>query len=291
MYPAGSTAKEVTEIFLAQLAGEYPPEEIRNFVYILFEHYLKWPRTRLHSDPGEMLSAGDSARFFDALDRLKKHEPVQYITGSVWFRNAGIRVRPGVLIPRPETEQLVDLVIRENRAYDPETLSFLDAGTGSGCIAIALKMEFPQAAVYGSDTSEAALGIARENASLNKVTVDLIRSDLTSPGEWERMPSVCRIVCNPPYIPESEKKRIRPNVLEYEPASALFVPDEDPLRFYRALAEFARMRMLRPGILYAEINEDFGEAVRNLLEANGFAGARIEKDLNGKDRFAVAALK
>ena len=184
------------------------------------------------------------------------------------------------MIPRPETEELVDLIIGENRGF---TGAILDAGTGSGCIAIALAVNLPGTRVTGMDINEGAIKISEENAILNKAKVSFFASDIFNPAPGS-MHNIQIIVSNPPYIRESEKKRMSENVLDYEPYTALFVPDSDPLVYYRAILDLAETALIPGGKVYFEINEAMGEPMVQLLEGSGYSGVKIVKDINGKER-------
>jgi release factor glutamine methyltransferase len=190
-------------------------------------------------------------------------------------------VTPAVLIPRPETEELVDLIIKENGGFSGRIIDF---GTGSGCIAIALASHFKEASVTATDISEDALEIARHNAHLNGVSVDLLRSDIFKPSN-ELPLKADIIVSNPPYVRKSEKKLMHRNVLDFEPHQALFVSDDDPLAFYRAILVISRNLLTEGGKTYFEINEAMGEKMKELFDDFSYSGTEIIKDLNGKDRF------
>ena len=221
----------------------------------------------------------------DIIARLRRHEPLQYIVGSARFHGHKFKVTPAVLIPRPETEQLVDIIVEENTASD---LRVLDMGTGSGCIAISLARALKFAQVEALDVSRDALAVARENAATLKAKVRFFESDMLSPQPLARYDI---IVSNPPYICWSEREAMDRNVKDYEPGQALFVPDSDPLLFYKAIAPYAAQSLERGGRLYLEINQRFGNEVKRLLEDNGFDEVRIIEDSFGKVRFAAAIMK
>jgi release factor glutamine methyltransferase len=220
------------------------------------------------------------------LDRLLRHEPVQYVLQTAHFCGFDLYVSPAVLIPRPETEELVDLIIKDQQAGNH--LRVLDIGTGSGCIPIALAAHLRAEKVYGMDVSEEALAVARRNALACQVQVEWLQGDVLR----EEIPlpagSLQVIVSNPPYVLEREKGLMRPNVLGHEPHLALFVPDEDPLLFYRKITREAR-RLLQPGgSLYFEINEQFGSALAAYVAGQGLQEVRVIQDIFGKDRFLKA---
>ena len=224
------------------------------------------------------------AREVDAIvARLQRYEPIQYIQRRARFLGRDFEVEPGVLVPRPETEELVELIVRET----PPGKHILDVGTGSGCIAISLAKELEDARVEAWDVSEPALEVARRNSLHLQAQVAFARHDVLrhEPRPEERFDL---IVSNPPYVTEAEKADMQRNVLDWEPALALFVPDDDPLRFYRAIGRLGRQMLLPGGRLYFEINRAFGQATRQMLEAIGYAHVRLQKDLSGNDRFIIA---
>ena len=224
-------------------------------------------------------------RIADIISRLQRHEPLQYIVGSERFHGHKFKVTPATLIPRPETAQLVDMIVDENTAPD---LRVLDMGTGSGCIAISLAraLKFPQ--VDALDISRDALAVARENAQALKVKVRFFESDMLAPQPDGRYDI---IVSNPPYICWSERESMDRNVKDYEPGQALFVPDNDPLLFYKAIVPYAARSLEHGGHLYLEINQRFGNEIKRLLEDNGFDESRIIEDSFGKVRFAAAVMR
>lgn len=215
--------------------------------------------------------------------RLTTGEPVQYVLGETGFYNCRIMVNRNVLIPRPETEELADIVIKENRGTGARIIDF---GTGSGCLAIALSVNLPPAKVTALDISKGALKLAARNAVINNADVDFMHADMLA-ASLPELPMAGIFISNPPYVRESEKKLMRSNVLDFEPGKALFVPDNDPLRFYRAILNVSVEKLNPGGLIYFEINEVMGDAMHDLLEKFGFSEIRIIKDINGKDRFAA----
>lgn len=237
----------------------------------------------------QLLTEPDQALTIDRLDariaELAAGRPVQYVLGHTEFYGLELLVREGALIPRPETEELIRWIVDSPH---PEAPAVLDIGTGSGCIALALARELPGAQVTAVDLSEEALAIARENARRHAAAIDFRREDALGdllPGAAECFDL---IVSNPPYVPQSERALMRDNVLHYEPAAALFVPDDDPLRFYRAIARHAR-RLLRPGgRLYFEIHENYARQMGNMLAEEGFPQSVVRRDLNDKNRMTCS---
>lgn len=230
-----------------------------------------------------ILSSKEEQELECNLARLCNFEPIQYIQGSTRFLERTFLVAPGVLIPRPETEELVELMLKE---ISPSS-RILDIGTGSGCIAISLSKGFPDAKVVAWDVSEAALTLARTNNETLAASVHFCQRDvLAYVPEKEELYDV--IVSNPPYITESEKKEMEHNVLDWEPSLALFVPDNDPLRFYRHIAELGGQMLVPGGRLYFEINRTFGIATVELLHEQGYSNLRMIKDISGNDRIVIA---
>jgi release factor glutamine methyltransferase len=224
---------------------------------------------------------------------LEKHRPVQYVLQEAWFAGMKFYVDEQVLIPRPETEELVEWVEEEVashrlQATGPEAFTILDVGTGSGCIAIALKRQLSFARVYACDLSEQALAIAERNAAANHAGIHFRQLDFLDNREWDKLPSVQILVSNPPYIPIREKATMAPHVVNFEPHMALFVEDQDPLIFYRALADFAAKKLLPGGRIFAEIHEGLGTQVVDLFHVSGFQSIALRKDMQGKDRMVKA---
>ena len=230
-----------------------------------------------------ILASKEMQKLNGILARLLNFEPIQYIQGTARFLERSYHVAPGVLIPRPETEELVEVMLREI----PSDARILDIGTGSGCIAISLSKAFPNAKVTAWDVSEDALCIARRNNDDLQASVCFVKQDVLA---WRGDGGQCYdvIVSNPPYITESEKQEMERNVLDWEPFSALFVPNNDPLLFYRRIGELGRMMLVDGGRLYFEINRAYGEATAMMLCGQGYTGIRILKDISGNDRFVIA---
>ena len=274
--------KEAIDQLNNGLAGLVEPREAQAMIRIICEDVFNYDQVDMALRQESELPEFAQDRISDIIARLRRHEPLQYIIGSALFHGHRFKVNPAVLIPRPETEQLVDLIIDENPASD---LRVLDMGTGSGCIAISLARALMFPTVDAFDISRDAVAVARENAALLKVKVRLFESDMLSP-----QPSATYdiIVSNPPYICWSEREAMDPNVKDYEPGQALFVPDNDPLLFYKAIAPYAARSLERGGRLYLEINRRFGNEVKRLLEDNGFNEVRIIDDAYGNPRFAAA---
>lgn len=279
------TIKDIRNYLKKELSELYPESEssaIANLVIAyVFELKSLSAGLLMNDDPLEE----EQAEKITGLCRiLLTGKPVQYVLGETYFLDCLIKVRPGVLIPRPETEELADLIIRENKGYDG---SILDIGTGSGCIAIALANHLPAAKVTGIDNSDEAIETAKQNSALNKVDVTFLAGDILNRSN-RKIPQAGIIVSNPPYVRESEKALMHMNVLDHEPYEALFVPDEDPLKYYKAILEAAVEISVKPGKIYFEINEALGKDISDLLDSFGYSDIRILKDINAKDRIAKA---
>ena len=274
--------KEAIEQLRIGLAGVAEPLEVQAMIRVICEDVFNYDQVDVALRQESELPEFAQERITDIITRLRRHEPLQYVVGSARFHGHRFKVTPATLIPRPETEQLVDLIIDENTSSD---LRVLDMGTGSGCIAISLARALKFAQVDALDISRDALAIARENAAALKVKVRFFESDMLAP---QPRATYDIIVSNPPYICWSEREAMERNVKDYEPGQALFVPDNDPLLFYKAIAPYAAQSLASGGRLYLEINQRFGAEVKRLLEENGFDEVRIVDDSFGKTRFAAA---
>jgi release factor glutamine methyltransferase len=274
------TIRDIRSFMILELRGLYPEEEINALTRILIKTL---PGTKeLHQifNPALPVSSEDASRIINIIRQLKEGRPVQYIIGSTDFFNCIIRVNETTLIPRQETEELVDFIIRENKNFKGRIIDF---GTGSGCIAIALAKNISGASVTGTDISSGALSVAMENAELNNVKVDFIKDDIFNPVAIYKIETGI-IVSNPPYVRDTEKQFMHRNVLAHEPPEALFVTDSEPLIFYRAILETAERILIPGGKIYFEINEALGKEMMELLEEFGYSESRLINDLNGKAR-------
>ena len=259
----------------------YEEREARSYTAVVCEGRLGMRFTDVIVEPAA--PCPDHEELPQILAAIRDHCPAQYITGFAWFLDRKFAVREGVLIPRPETEELVRMIT--DRCRGRSGLRVLDVGTGSGCIAVTLAAELKQAKVVAVDVSESALEVARENARRHRVSVDFVRCDMLQEGPSGHFDL---IVSNPPYVTLQEKNEMRPNVLRYEPHRALFVPDDDPLVFYRAIAGYG-CRSLNPGgMLWFELNERYGSEVASLLEQSGYSEVTVHEDMFGKQRMAEA---
>ncbi len=236
----------------------------------------------------EQVNESDLLQLNFICKRLKTQEPIQYILGETEFYSLKMNVNPSVLIPRPETEELVDKIIKDCK-YNYSTLSILDIGTGSGCIALALKKNLNNARIRAVDISEDALYTAQENAELNKITVDFVKADILQETDWKNLAGPYDIiVSNPPYISGSEAAEMDSNVKDYEPALALFVKDSDPLLFYRKISAFAIRELKTGGVLYYELNQRLALKTRELVSNTGFVTVEIFHDINNNPRILKA---
>ncbi len=265
--------------FVTRLEKEFPPQEVQSFFNILAEAYMGMSRLQLALEPEKELSPDELKQLSNALQRLEQHEPVQYITGETEFFGMRFQVNKNVLIPRPETEELVEWMLEDLNSFRRD-LKILDIGTGSGCIAIALAKNLPQAKVTAWDISEAALETAKKNAALNEVAVTFEKVDVLGVSKMPKNFDV--IVSNPPYVRELEKKEMHSNVLNFEPAGALYVQNEDPLLFYRKICELAAMTSGEIAV-YFEINQYLGQETAALLQQKNFHTS-LKKDIFGNDR-------
>ena len=267
--------------FTTQLQGVYDREEIHSFFYILCDFFLQYSRFEVSMALDTVVSAKNITAFEMALLRLKKQQPIQYIVGHTEFYGLTFKVNKHTLIPRPETEQLVDWII-SNHKHHVSGLEILDIGTGSGCIAVALAKNLSKASISGLDISEKALEVAQENAIKNQVLVSFCQKDILETTALEKKYDV--VVSNPPYVRQLEKKAMSANVLDNEPGGALFVPNEDPLLFYRKIAQLALVSLQEKGWLYFEINEYLSNEMDALLNEIGFVNIEIKKDFRAVPR-------
>ena len=264
----------------SELKDIYRKSEIEGFVRLIFDSVLGFSYTDMILQKDKKLDPNEFTKVKAIVGRLKTFEPIQYILGETDFYGLKLKVNSATLIPRHETEELVKWICESSVAAGAD---ILDIGTGSGCIALALKKELKHVAVHGIDISVKALEKAKENARLNELEVDFKYADILRWEEllWDRYEL---IVSNPPYVRNSEKQFMENNVLNYEPEGALFVEDNDPLIFYRVIAEFALKTLRDNGLLFFEINEYLGEEMQLLLKGLGFRNIEPRKDINGKDR-------
>ncbi|MDC6364973.1 peptide chain release factor N(5)-glutamine methyltransferase [Muricauda sp. AC10] len=271
--------KEIKAIFHDELKQYYPQEEIDAFFYEIIEHYLGLERFVLVLQPNLTIIKEEEQPLFEALAQLKLEKPLQYVLGKAHFMDLELEVNEAVLIPRPETEELVHWILEDWQTKSSRDINILDIGTGSGCIAIALAKSLSNAKVYALDVSEKALEVAQRNAAKNGVAVDFVHGDIlqTTKVKFEQKFDI--IVSNPPYVRELEKNEIKKNVKDFEPHLALFVPDNNPLRFYKAILEFAKENLVDSGKMYFEINQYVAMETKALMDAHNFSEIELRKDI------------
>lgn len=279
--------------FFNSLQNMHEEQEIESFFFILTEYLHHLKRVDVALQPDFELSDSDIQKWNAIVSDLQQEKPIQYITGETWFYGLQFEVNENTLIPRPETEELVEWIIESQKSnVQSQTLAILDIGTGTGCIPISLKSNLPQVNVSAIDVSDHALEVAKRNAELNKVEINFIQanilevqdlSQLSTPNSQLRT-NFDIIVSNPPYVRNLEKQEIKKNVLEYEPHLALFVEDTDALLFYRKIAQLALKNLSPNGLLFFEINQYLGNETVELLKNLGFKNIELKKDLYGNDR-------
>lgn len=274
--------KEIKHIFHKELDALYAKEEVDSFFFMLVEHYLGLERFVLVMEPQKIISKTEEQPLFEGLAQLKQECPIQYILGESFFFDIKLYVNHDVLIPRPETEELVEWVIDQVRNRPDRSVKILDVGTGSGCIAITLAKHLPHAAVYALDVSEKTLQVAKRNAVENKVSITFLHKNVLEIDTLGETFDI--IVSNPPYVRELEKSEIKNNVKEYEPELALFVTDKEPLMFYKKISALAMDNLSPGGALYFEINQYLGKEMQQLMQDRGFAEIELRKDNYGNDR-------
>ena len=281
------TLIEFRSYFRAQLKDVYVLEECDDFLKRLIQAYFKWEPIKIGLDPNYRLSLVEEEKLKLALIELKKERPLQYILGTAYFLDLELEVNPAVLIPRPETEELVHWILSDEDKLNP--LTILDIGTGSGCIAISLKKAAKQWNVAALDVSEQALKVAHRNANKNQVPIQFYLEDILDKKQW--LIPLDIIVSNPPYVVPSEKEQMSSNVLEYEPDLALFVPEEDPLLFYKKIIEFAHQNLNPFGTLYFEINPIFVDELVTFFKNFTFDPVEVRNDYFNRPRMIKAIKK
>jgi release factor glutamine methyltransferase len=270
-----------------ELAGIYSSEETESLIFLIFGKVKRYSRTQFLLAQDENLTAAELDQINQIVSRLKCQEPIQYILGETEFFGLPFLTVPEVLIPRPETEELVQWIILENQNQEP---TILDIGTGSGCIAISLRKNIPESTVMACDISPVCLEAANRNAEMNQVEVSVLKYDILTNSPVVDFPELDIIVSNPPYVLETEKKLMERNVLDFEPELALFVPDDEPLIFYTHIADFALNQLKNGGRIYFEINEAFGKECSEMLQVKGFSEIILKKDIHGKNRMIRSVL-
>lgn len=284
--------KDYKTHFFNSLKNIQDEQEIDSFFFILTEYLHNLKRVDVALNPNFELSDAEVDKWNAILSELQQEKPIQYITGEAWFYGLRFEVNENTLIPRPETEELVEWILNSPNIHHPSPITILDIGTGTGCIPISLKANLPQANVSAIDVSEKALEVAKRNAELNKVEINFIQANILEVEDLSQLPTSIThhpssyniIVSNPPYVRNLEKQEIKKNVLDYEPHLALFVEDTDALLFYRKIAQLALKNLSPNGLLFFEINQYLGKETVELLENIGFKNIELKKDIYGNDR-------
>jgi len=283
------TVKQISADFLDQLSSIYDANEVNSLYMMVLENIVNISSAKIKAFPEIEISTPDGERITNILTRLATGEPIQYILGHTEFYGLTFKVNPSVLIPRPETEELVDWILSSLRNSELAVGKFLDIGTGSGCIPVSLKKNLSDAQVSAIDISTEALQTARENAELNKVDINFVQEDILNPTHYSLLTAhYSLIVSNPPYVTLEDKKLMHTNVTDFEPHTALFVPENAPLIFYKAIADFASTHLEKDGLLFFEINESYGKQVVELLNNKQFTNIELRKDMSGRDRMIKA---
>jgi len=302
------TLDQSRQHLLSQLSAIYDSREAANITDWVLEHLTGWKKIDRIVHKQEPLSPAQETQLAQYISELLTHKPVQYVLHEAWFFGMPLYVDENVLIPRPETEELVEWIVKENKNTEariqntevgskksgvgnsPSNLRLLDIGTGSGCIPIALKKHLPDAELFACDVSEGALSVARKNAATQQTPINFLHYNFLDAANWQHFPQVGILVSNPPYIPVKDKATMHQNVLQHEPHLALFVDNDDPLLFYRAIAQFALQQLSPGGSIYVEIHEDLGAITQQLFTDSGFSKVEVKKDMQGKDRMIKATV-
>ena len=284
----GFPLQKTKRYFIESLAETFPQREAEELMRILLEDLFDLDLKRQLMDPNLRIDEWQYHQLEEAVKRLLSGEPVQYVTGVARFGDLLIKVSPAVLIPRPETEEMVQKICAA--LPKEKAMRIWDIGTGSGCIAIALAKHFENAEVIGFDVSEEALQMAKENAESNGAKVTFVQDDVLNPKSEFLSQPVNLVVSNPPYVCDSERAAMERNVLDWEPENALFVPDDDPLRFYRQILHLAKSQLNPDGQVWFEINEQMSEDILLLCYEMGFTEAEILTDFAGKPRVCLARI-
>lgn len=281
-----TNSKTMLHDFVRRITLRDDPDEIQGIAYQVFEHLFHLSRTDVLMGKEISFTAAVEDRLEEIVTRINRHEPVQYVLGEAYFFGRKFTVNKAVLIPRPETEELVQAVLHHPLPGAPDARSILDIGTGSGCIAATLALALRPAKTYATDVSPAALQVAAQNANALQAPVSFLPHDILA----EPLPftNLSAVVSNPPYITEREQASMQANVLDYEPHLALFVPDDDPLLFYRAIATRAFPALLSKGLLAVEINAQYATDVERAFGMAGFIDMKTVRDIPGKDRIVMA---
>jgi release factor glutamine methyltransferase len=270
------------KILQQQLGLLYDKEEIEAFFYLILEEFHHLRRIDLALNPFFCISLTDMSKWDTVILQLKDQKPIQYILGNTEFYGLSFIVNTDTLIPRSETEELIEWILQDIDSQENKNIKILDIGTGTGCIAISLAKNIPNACVYAIDISEKALQVAKKNAIANKVSIRFVNADILTTTHLEETFDI--IVSNPPYVRNLEKKEIKKNVLDFEPHLALFVPDDNALLFYDKITKFAKNNLTKNGKLYFEINQYLGQEMIVLLQENNFKNIQLKQDIYSANR-------
>ncbi len=277
---------DVRSFYKGKLLDLYDDNEADSLLFMLFADFAKLTKSDIILYPDKTISESELLKIHFAVRDLLNNKPVQYILGKAEFYGLTFQVGPDVLIPRPETEELVDIVIRENKDFD--NLKILDIGTGSGCIAISLKKNLPSALITAIDVSSTALDYAKKNALINEADIIFKKVNFLNEKEINALPEFDIVISNPPYVRRQEIKFMKKNVYAYEPDKALFVEDDDPLIFYKAIAGFAKEKLIPGGSIYCEINQYLDEETSEIFYGAGFQRVEVIRDVNDNNRILIA---
>ncbi len=284
------TIQSAQQHSLLQLKILYDERQAANITDWVMEHITGKKKVARLLDKQQLLPNALITKLDSILLELATHKPIQYVLGEAWFAGMKFYVNKHTLIPRPETEELVDWVLEASQKLKVKNQKMIDIGTGTGCISVALKKKLPRLSVISVDVSKEALQVAQQNADTLKADIALLHMDFLKEANWDRLPVADIIVSNPPYIKQSEHTRMAKNVADFEPPIALFVPDDDALLFYNKIALFGKSHLVKQGFIFLEINEALGKEVVELFESNGYEVV-LKNDLQGKNRMVKANLK
>lgn len=273
--------------FLVELQKIYELGEATFITDWVFEKMASLKRTDILKNPDKAISGVAEKLIKDSLLELLQHRPVQYVLGEAWFYNIKLKVNEHVLIPRPETEELVEQLIKDRKSKLTDPV-ILDIGTGSGCIPIIIKKKLPASLVTSIDVSENALALAKENAAMYHTDITFTQLDFLDEKNWHKLPACHIIISNPPYIPLTQKETMKKNVTDFEPHLALFVPDASPLIFYHKIAVFGKDKMHHDGKIYLETHEDLANEVADIFRRENYHSVMVRKDMYGKERMVIA---
>lgn len=284
------TIKDVFDAYKQGLEKIYDTNELSAITLLTVSEICNISKAKIKAFPEDEISAEQAEKLKMILDELKTGKPIQYILGKTEFYGLPFHVNPSVLIPRPETEELVEWVLGSVSSSQLAVGSLLDIGTGSGCIAVSLRKNLPVFKVSAIDISKEALQTAISNAKLNNVDIEFIEADILNPGSHisHLTSHISVIISNPPYVTLHDKTQMHTNVTDFEPHTALFVPENDPLIFYKAIADYAAAHLTKNGLLFFEINESYGKETVELLNDKGFKSIELRKDMSGRDRMIKA---